>query len=139
MKVKLYNGVQAPTRKRSADAGYDMYLNEDVTFKAHETTVVNTDVAVEIPDGYAGLLCTRSSAAMKSLIMEPILIDSNYRGVCHAIVYNNSDKDISYKKGERVYSLFVFPVFQEPIEVVNRLSETDRGSSWNGSSGGVTK
>ena len=125
MKVKLLNGAKAPKRSRKDDAGYDMFL----------TTVIDTSVCVEFPNGYAGLLCTRSSAAKKQLIMEPILIDSNYRGSLHAIIYNSSNEDISYKAGDRVYSLFVFPIYQEPVEIVDKLSETDRGSSWNGSSG----
>ena len=42
---------------------------------------------------------------------------------------------IKFKAGERVFSLYVFPVHQEDVKVVETLSETNRGENWNGSSG----
>ena len=44
MKIKLINGAQMPKQGRPGDAGYDLFLNDDVVFKAHTTTVVDTGV-----------------------------------------------------------------------------------------------
>ena len=135
MRVKLLNDTKCPERKRTEDAGYDFYLNSDVILAAKSVTIIDTGVCVELPKGTAGLLAMRSSICKQNLIMQQPLIDENYRGEIHGMIYNANDYDISFKKGERLYSMYVFPVIQEPIEVVKELSETDRGASWAGSSG----
>jgi len=138
MKVKLLNDTQAPKHGRKGDAGYDFFLNKDIKIKPRQQIAVDTGVCVELPEGYAGLFALRSSICNKHkhLILKNPLVDENYRGELHGILYNDSfTKTIVFKKGERVFSLYVFPVHQEDVEVVKDLSETNRGASWNGSSG----
>lgn len=135
MKIKLINNAKCPKQGREGDAGYDFFLIDDVTIKPHEVTIIDTGVCVELPKGYAGLLAMRSSICKKNLIMQQPLIDENYRGEIHAMIYSDNDETISFKAGERLYSLYVFPVFQEQLEVVDKLSESNRNGSWAGSSG----
>ena len=134
MKVKLLEGTKCPRQGREGDAGYDFFLREDVTLKAHQVTVIDTGVCVELPKGYAGLLAMRSSICKKNLIIQQPLIDENYRGEIHGMIYSDNDEDITFLTGERLYSLYVFPVYQEPLQVVDELSETNRGTAWAGSS-----
>ena len=134
MKVKLLEGTKCPRQGREGDAGYDFFLREGVTLKAHQVTVIDTGVCVELPKGYAGLLAMRSSICKKNLIIQQPLIDENYRGQIHAMIYSDNDEDITFLAGERLYSLYVFPVYQEPLQVVDELSETNRGTAWAGSS-----
>ena len=134
MKVKLREGTKCPRQGREGDAGYDFFLREDVTLKAHQVTVIDTGVCVELPKGYAGLLAMRSSICKKNLIIQQPLIDENYRGEIHGMIYSDNDEDITFLAGERLYSLYVFPVYQEPLQVVDELSETNRGTAWAGSS-----
>jgi len=135
MRVKLIKGAQCPKQGRKGDAGYDLFLIEDTTFKAHTITVVDTGVCVELPEGHAGLLAMRSSVCKTGLIIQQPLIDENYRGEIHVLVFNPTDLDFSYAKGDRVCSLYVFPVYQGALEVVEELSESNRGEAWAGSSG----
>lgn len=135
MKVKLIDGAICPKRGRVGDAGYDFFLKEDVVLKAHEVTVIDSGVCVELPKGYAGLLAMRSSICKKNLIMQQPLIDENYRGEIHGMIYSPNDEDIHFKAGERLYSLYVFPVYQGDLEVVEELSISNRGENWSGSSG----
>lgn len=136
MRIKLFKeGTKLPEKKREGDAGWDIYLPEDVVFMPYQTTVVDLCFGVEIPNGYAGLLAMRSSVCKRDLQIQMPLIDSNYRGSIHLMVYNPGFHPIGYKKGERVCSLFVFPVFDEELEVVDELSESNRGENWSGSSG----
>lgn len=135
MKVKLLGDTKCPTQGRAGDAGYDLYLNSDIEIKPHEVSIIDTGVCVEIPEGYAGLLAMRSSICKKNLIIQQPLIDSNYRGEIHGMIYSANDEPLYFKKGERLYSLYVFPVLQENIEVVDKLSDSNRGSNWAGSSG----
>lgn len=135
MKIKLLNDTKCPKFGRDGDAGYDLFLNKDVVFRAHEVTCVDTGVCVELPLGYAGLLAMRSSVCKTGMIIQQPLIDSNYRGEIHILVMNPTDTDFSYAKGDRVCSLYVFPVFTEKLEIVDELSESNRGTNWSGSSG----
>jgi len=138
MKVKLINGAVAPKHGRKGDAGYDFFLTEDVIIKPRKQIAVDTGVCVELPTGYAGLFALRSSICNKNkhLILKNPLVDENYRGELHGILYNDSFfKSIKFKKDERVFSLYVFPVCQEDVVEAKELSSTNRGESWNGSSG----
>lgn len=135
MKIKLLDGAQMPKQGRVGDAGYDLFLKEDVVIKAHEVTIIDTGVCVELPEGHAGLLAMRSSICKKNLIMQQPLIDENYRGEIHGMIYSDNDEDLEFKAGERLYSLYVFPVYHGELEVVDELSESNRGTSWAGSSG----
>ena len=117
---------------------YDFFLTEDVVIKPRQQIAVDTGVCVELPAGYAGLFALRSSICNKNkhLILKNPLVDENYRGELHGILYNDSFfKTIKFKAGERVFSLYAFPVHQEDVKVVETLSETNRGENWNGSSG----
>lgn len=136
MKIKLFaKGVKLPEKKREGDAGWDIYLPEDAIFPAYKTTVIDLGFGVEIPKGYAGLLAMRSSVCKKDLQIQMPLIDSNYRGSIHLMIYNPGFQAVSFDKGDRICSLFIFPVFDEPLEVVDKLSESNRGEAWSGSSG----
>ena len=109
-----------------------------MVIKPRQQIAVDTGVCVELPQGYAGLFALRSSICNKNkhLILKNPLVDENYRGELHGILYNDGFfKTIKFKKGERVFSLYVFPVHQEDVKVSEKLSETNRGESWNGSSG----
>lgn len=138
MKIKLINGASLPKHGRKGDAGYDFYVTEDVVIKPRQQIAINTGVCVEIPEGNAGLFALRSSICnkFKHLILKNPLIDENYRGELHAILYNDSFiKPIKLNKGDRVVSMYAFPVIQTEPEAVEELSATNRGESWNGSSG----
>ena len=135
MKVKLLRNTKCPRKGREGDAGYDLFLNEDITFKAKAVTVVDTGVCVELPKGHAGLLAMRSSVCKTGMIIQQPLIDENFRGEIHILIMNPTDTDFIYKAGDRICSLYVFPVYTEALEVVDELSDSNRGSNWSGSSG----
>lgn len=135
MKIKLINGAQCPKQGREGDAGYDFFLKEDVVLKAHAVTIIDTGVCVELPKGFAGLLAMRSSICRQNLIMQQPLIDENYRGELHGMIYSDNNEDLTFRAGDRLFSLYVFPVYQGQLEVVDELSESNRGTNWSGSSG----
>jgi len=138
MKVKLIKGAQCPKNGRKGDAGYDFYLLEDVKIKPRQQLIVDTGVCVEIPDHHAGLFELRSGICNKNkhLILKNPLVDSNYRGELHLILYNDSfTKTLKFDKYDRIASLFVFTIYDKPLEVVQTLSDSNRGTSWSGSSG----
>lgn len=135
MKIKLLGSTKLPQRKLKEDAGYDLYMKEDVVLKSHQVSIIDTGICLEIPSGYCGRLVLRSSINAQDFFMKSSLIDSNFRGEIKAIVYNNYNKDITWEKDKRYFSLYIFPVFQEELQVVDKLSESERNDKGFGSTG----
>ena len=135
MKIKLFKNITLPLKKRDSDAGWDVFLPEDTIFKAHSLTTVDLGFGVRLPSGYAGLFAMRSSVCKTGMTIQMPLIDEGYLGELHLLIQNSTDADFAYKKDDRVCSLFIFPVFRDTLEVVDDLGTSDRGESWNGSSG----
>ena len=136
MKIKLFNkNIQLPEKKREGDAGWDIYLPKDVIFKSKEVTTIDLGFGVKLPSGYAGLFAMRSSVCQTGMIIQMPLIDENYLGSLHLIIFNGTDSDYYYKKNDRVCSLFIFPIYNDKLEIVEDLGTSERNDSWNGSSG----
>lgn len=123
----------------------DACVNLVATGKSHDGAnwVYNTGLAIEIPEGYVGLLFPRSSVSKTKMLMRNCVgvIDSGYRG---EIVVKMASLDIGeltdaglpcYNVGEKVAQLMVLPVPTMEFERVDKLSESLRGEGGFGSSG----
>jgi dUTP pyrophosphatase len=89
---------------------------------------------VEIPPGYAGLIRARSSSTIKGLEIHGT-IDSDYRGEIFLLCNNASNNPIQIKQYERIAQLVVVPCLIRDIELVEELTETERGCNGFGSTG----
>lgn len=61
-----------PTRATAGDAGLDLYstrITQEVDNSGKLVLVYHTDIAVEIPEGYVGLLFMKSSVAKRSVML----------------------------------------------------------------------
>ena len=77
---KLSKDAVTPKRGR-LDAGYDIFAAETVILEPQEKTTIRTDIAVNIPEGYVGLLTSRSGVSSKThLVIETGKIDAGYQG-----------------------------------------------------------
>ena len=128
-----------PTRAHDGDAGLDLYACEAAHIGPGERWSVGTGVAVEIPEGHAGLVLPRSGLARKhgiSLVNSPGLIDAGYRGEVRVLLLNTDPAEtFRVEPGDRIAQLVVSPVvLAEPVEV-ETLTETARGTGGFGSSG----
>ena len=77
---KLSDKAVMPSKAHPTDAGFDMVA---VEVKITEDYVsYKTNIALEIPDGYVGLLFPRSSNSKKDLLLANSVgvVDSHYRG-----------------------------------------------------------
>ena len=81
------------------DAGVDIILDYDITFKAHSTTVVPLEVEADVLEDTCGMLIERTSAAKQGIIISHCPVDANYTGEIHAIVHNLSGNDITFPAG----------------------------------------
>ena len=121
-------------------AGADLYALTDgeVTFLPGETKFVHTGIALEIPEGYAGLVYARSSLACKRGLAPANkvgVIDSDYRGEIMVALHNHSDKPQTIGNGERIAQLVVAPFLRAEFFQSETLGESERGAGGFGSTG----
>lgn len=106
----LSENVKLPERGTKLSAGYDFYLNNDVTIKPHTFTMVHSGVKVSMLDDDALLLFARSSLSKKGLLLanSVAVIDADYEDEILFPLYNLTDKDVVLKAGERaVQGVFI--------------------------------
>jgi dUTP pyrophosphatase len=137
--AKLKDGALLPTRAHEGDAGLDLYACEAAHIGPGERWSVGTGIAVEIPDGHAGLVLPRSGIARENgigLVNSPGLIDSGYRGELRVLLLNNDPAEtFRVSSGDRVAQLLLTPIaIAEPVEAT-ALADSARGDGGFGSSG----
>jgi dUTP pyrophosphatase len=140
LKVRLLNeSATMPTRAHEGDAGLDLHASESAHIGPGERWQVGTGLALEIPEGYAGLVLPRSGLARRhgvSLVNSPGLIDAGYRGEVKVLLLNNDPAEVfRVEPGDRIAQLLITPFAAvEPVEA-EELSRTDRGEGGFGSTG----
>ena len=135
MKIKLDPSAIMPNRAHRTDAGLDLYAPEDVTIWPHYRKSIDTGVHVEIPEGYVGLLTSKSGLMAKHGILSSGTIDSGFTGSIKAVLFNLSDDALTVKKGQKITQLVLFPIITPDLEVVDELGDTERGEGGFGSTG----
>jgi dUTP pyrophosphatase len=136
---RLNEAAVLPTRAHAGDAGLDLYACEAAHIGPGERWSVGTGVAVEIPEGHAGLVLPRSGLAKKhgvTLVNAPGLIDSGYRGELRVLLLNTDPADtFRVEPGDRIAQLVISPVvLAQPVEAT-ALADSARGYGGFGSSG----
>lgn len=121
-------------------AGADLYAceNEDIIIAPHETVLIKTGIALEIPVGYAGLIYARSGLASKKGLAPANkvgVVDSDYRGEVMVALHNHTNVEQTISKNERVAQLVITPFLKVSFNEVEELSDTVRGSGGFGSTG----
>ena len=137
---KLQDKAILPTYGSTAAAGADLYacIDEDVTIAAGQTVMIPTGLAMEIPDGCAGLVFARSSLGTKRGLAPANkvgVIDSDYRGPVTVVLHNHGTESQTIAHGERIAQMVITPVLTPAYEVVSELNDTDRGTGGFGSTG----
>ena len=140
MKVRfklLAPNAVAPTKAHPSDAGADLTCASVEVDTRHNCVSYGTGVAVEIPDGYVGLVFPRSSVYKEDLLLTNAVgvIDSHYRGEIKAKFRIMQPHIHRYTVGDRIGQLVVLPYPEIEYEEADSLSETDRGEGGYGSTG----
>jgi dUTP pyrophosphatase len=133
-----YKGPFKPSYQTLDSAGLDLQASEDTSIPAGTWTSVPTGLYLEIPVGYMGMVCPRSGLALKhglTVLNAPGIIDSDYRGEVKVLLINHSTQEYSVKKGDRIAQLIFSPSPRVSLLTVDKMTETDRGSSGFGSTG----
>ena len=149
MKIMLDEGAKV-SRAHPYDAGLDLYAPKTTTVNGSKYTapifnhgygmvgvgqrVIDTGVHVEIPEGYVGLIKSRSSLMSAGLLTDGT-IDSHYTGSIKVKLFNTSPKDYKINAGDKIAQLVIVPCLLPELEFVDHLEETDRGDGGFGSTG----
>ena len=137
---KLDPRAVVPAYGSAAAAGADLYAIADapITIEAGGTVLVHTGIALEIPEGYVGLIYARSGLATKRGLAPANkvgVIDSDYRGEVMVALYNQSATPQTVEHGERIAQLVIAPYLAVKFEEAEELADTERGSGGFGSTG----
>ncbi|GES60287.1 dUTP diphosphatase [Aspergillus terreus] len=133
---KLTESGRAPTRGSAFAAGYDMYSAKDTVIPAKGKALVDTGIAIAVPEGTYGRIAPRSGLASKHFIDTGAgVIDADYRGEVKVLLFNFSDVDFTVKEGDRVAQLVLERIYTPEVVVVEELEESVRGAGGFGSTG----
>lgn len=142
MKIKIINKSkhELPSYATNAAAGMDLRANleEPITLKSLERTLVATGLFIELPVGYEAQIRPRSGLAFKNgltVLNSPGTIDADYRGEIKVILVNLSKEDFIINDGERVAQMVIAKHEQAEWIEVEQLMETARGEGGFGSTG----
>lgn len=137
--IKLNEKAHTPTYGSEFAAGADLYsAEEEITIEAGETRLVHTGIAMEIPEGYAGLIYARSGIATKRGLAPANkvgVIDSDYRGEIMVALHNHSNTAQTIAEGERIAQLVIAPFLTVEYNETETLNDTERGAGGFGSTG----
>lgn len=123
-------------KKHRFDAGLDICCSRDFTIPKRSSTVVGTGLQVQVPEGYVGLVWSRSGLSVRHKIeVGAGCIDAGYRGEVLVHLYNHSDEDISFSAGDRIAQLITLPIYYQPYYKAENLDDADRGNKGFGSTG----
>jgi len=129
-----------PEYKTEGAAGMDLCaaISEPIELKPLERTLIPTGLKIELEHGYEAQIRPRSGMSIKhgiTLINCVGTIDEDYRGeVCVAVV-NISNEPYTIQPDERIAQMVITNYVQAKLEVVEELSDTDRGEGGFGSTG----
>ena len=138
--TKLDKNATVPKYGTPFAAGADLYAlpKGDITLNPGESAFFHTGIAVEIPEGYVGLVYARSGIATKRGLAPSNkvgVIDSDYRGEIMVSLHNHSNEPQIIESGERIAQLVITPYITADFCEVDSLSDTERSTSGFGSTG----
>ena len=134
---KLDSSAIIPSYAKEGDACFDLTATSiNLTDKYIE---YGTGLAMEIPEGYVGLIFPRSSVTNTDLMLKngTGIIDQGYRGEIK-FRFNRVSTELSseiYSVGDRIGQMMIIPHPTIEFEEVDELTETQRGEGGYGSSG----
>ncbi len=136
---KLTPTAQLPKRMTPHSAGYDLFADssEEIIISPHQVILINTGIAISLPEGYEAQIRPRSGLAINSkigILNSPGTIDADYRGEIKVIMYNFGDTDFSVKPLMRIAQMVISKHEILEFHVTDELDHTDRGAGGFGHS-----
>ena len=133
-----YDSFEAPAKAKKGDAAYDIKAIMAASIPPGGRALIRSGLRVAIPDGYVGMVCSRSGLALKHgvcVLNAPGIIDPGYRGDVGVILCNTSDQYFDVRPGDRIAQLMFVQVEHPDFKFTQLSDDTPRGTSGFGSSG----
>lgn len=137
---KIKEMAVVPTKGSTEAAGRDLYacIDDDVVIRPHDTVMIGTGIALQIPNGYFGGIVARSGLSTKE-DLAPCnkfgVVDSDYTGEVFVPLHNHGDQIRVIHPNERIAQILILPYMSYDLFEVDDLESTDRGDGGFGSSG----
>lgn len=132
---KLTSNAELVPFDHPTDAGMDIRLIEDVTLAPHIPTKVRSGLAIEIPEGYVGLIWDKSSIGALGVKTLGGVVDAGYRGEIFIVMLNMTSEPLLFPAGKKITQILIQKCEQPSVEYVEELSDTSRGEGGFGSTG----
>lgn len=136
---RLHPAAVLPARAHPGDAGLDLRAVEGATIAPGARARVATGIAVELPEGHAGLVVPRSGLAARhgiAVVNAPGVIDAGYRGEIQVLLLNTDrDAAFTFEPGDRIAQLVVVAVAAPEVVEAGDLAASDRAGGGFGSTG----
>jgi dUTP pyrophosphatase len=138
---RIGNEIGLPHYATSGAAGLDLRacMDQDITLKPGETTLIPTGIAIHIDDpSLAAMILPRSGLGHKhGIVLGNLvgLIDSDYQGQLFVSCWNRGSESFVISVGERIAQMVIVPIVQVGFEEVDEFSVTDRGTGGFGHTG----
>ena len=123
---KLVPGAEIPAYANPGDAGLDLKATSKHWSDDFQCFVYGTGLAVEIPEGYVGMITSKSGLMAQEGITSRGTIDCGYTGSIKAVLFNHSQKNYIVDKGQKITQLVILPIVTPEIELVEEMEETMR-------------
>lgn len=132
---QLSPGAQLPQRAHPSDAGADLHSLAEHEIYPGEQILVDTGVAIKIPDSFVGLIFNRSSQGRQGITIPHSVgvIDSDYRGNLRVLLKNIGDDPYKINRGDRIAQLVIVPILLPKFR--DSWNDTQRGTGGFGSTG----
>lgn len=135
IKFMLEDGAYAPIKAHKEDAGWDIRTPKFEIVPPRKSVFIDTGLHVFIPDGYCGVLISKSGLNKNHGINVVGLIDANYTGSIGCKIYNHSDNSYAFNVADKIAQLMILPVPMVEMIETNKIPQTERGNKGWGSSG----
>ena len=135
MNIILDNGAFKPEFAHKTDAGADLRSPVESVVPARGSIVIDTGVHVEIPEGYVGMLKSKSGLNVKHNLIGEGVIDCGFMGSIRVKLYNLGDTDYQIQRGDKIIQLVIMPCVYCEFTEVEQFADSERGNGGFGSTG----
>lgn len=133
---KLHADAKVPSYAHSGDAGLDLYSLIEMTIPMGGRVLVGTGVAMDIPNGFVGLIWDKSGlSTTHGLKTLGGVVDAGYRGEVKVGMVNLGTEDYTISVGHKVAQMLIQKIEHAEVVEVEDLSDTSRGEGGFGSTG----
>lgn len=154
---KLSKDAKLPNRAYPEDSGADIFANKSVKIEPFEQKIVETDIALDIPEPtfiehfvkddvyfkkeqldivWEIQIRSKSGLAAKQnlfVMNQPATIDNSYTGELKVILFNANTLSVKIEKGQKIAQIILCPVVIPSFKEIDRnLINDDKNRKNNG-------